>query len=88
MATQTQGSSSTFLYPSLTCTARKGKHRTLGVYVLPAIKHSVTPVSLRAPQKPHKGQFFRFRLVSLGSWNGEEQGLVYTGQMKQEMHEQ
>ena len=58
------------------------------MYVLPAIKDKVTPVSLRTPQKPHKGQFFRFCLVSLGSWNGEEQGLIYTCQMKQEMHKQ
>lgn len=42
------GSDSTFLHPSLIFTARKGRHRTLEVYVHPAIKDKATPVSLRA----------------------------------------
>lgn len=59
-----RGSASTFLYPSLIITSRKGGHKTLDIHVHPVFKDKVAPVSLRAPQKPHEGWFFKFCLVS------------------------
>lgn len=73
------GSDSTFLHALLIFTARKGRHRTLEVYVHPAIKGKATPVSLRATQKAHEGRFFRFCLVSPMELESKDQGLIVIG---------